>query len=235
MFDRMAVSRISKTYELKGHKMNLRPKEHKSDSSVSFSLMMQNDQSEALYALVYQPNITVNGYDPLINAWLASLQRISNSSNANFTWLVQYGVSFCSKVITKTGDTFQTSQNKDANPGDIFNFTFVNNDPQLVFDHNDGSGNITITAAADLPDNYFTTGLSMNGQVAACQVIGPGIKQTWQPHPAYQIALGDYTQGQVADLGQLVGPVNLVFPTADYSAFAEFNAGNWSIKYSPTK
>jgi hypothetical protein len=200
-----------------------------------FELYVMHDAPEdVLDFCVYQrpPDSVMPNAGSL--AWL--VMTAHRGTTLHFTWTVDYSFLWAQSGILQPGVPFEASQ---IIPADLS----TNN--QVVFDYAEGAylfeegiipgitpeqGTLYVQTSPVVPANDASVGIGMSGAGTFAAQAEPGMVATFTPHPAYGLAAGDYTQGEVIDIEHITDPVAIEFPDGQYVMTATLDGENlWTV------
>ena len=200
--------------------------------SVTYNLIFQNNSSNTWTAAVYQDDPNIGNPDVMSLAWFT--KAAAPTTNVQFSWTIDYGFVWSETGTLTDGVVFTASQDWSADLTSTNRVGFTNQNSAFTFqDQTQGPqpGTLSIVQDGTIPANTASVGVSMSGAGTYAVQAQPNITASFTPHPNYWITFGQYTKGEVMDIGQLTNKAAVEFPANVYSMTAILSATNtWSVK-----
>ena len=166
-----------------------------------------------------QPNLTPHG-DPLTLAWY--VLGCNPGNYANFTWTVDYSLSWSQQGTLAPGVKFVTGGSSPVNTSTGDRIKFALSGPAYTFQGKAASAGAVGTCGVN-SDNTVENGvcsvaISVAGKPVAAIPIQPNSAITFTPLPKYYLSFGSFVEGTVVDVATMVNSIEL-----DYGGLGVFN------------
>jgi hypothetical protein len=201
-------------------------------AGVKYSLTFVNNSSNTWDAAVYQkdPDLGVPNVQSL--AWFA--KTAAPTTKVVFTWTIDYSFVWSETGVLVPGVMFNATQDWPADLSTQNKVTFTK-DPAYTFTNQTQGplpGILYISQDNNIPSKMASVGIGMSGAGVFAVQAQPNIQVSFTPHPQYWITFGQFTQGEVLDIGQVVGQAaNVKFPFNVYAMTAILGPDNkWQVK-----
>jgi hypothetical protein len=198
----------------------------------TYSLTFVNNSTNTWDAAVYQkdPDLGIPNVQSL--AWFA--KTTAPTTKVVFKWKIEYSFVWSETGELVPGVLFNATQDWPADLKTTNQVTFTK-DPAYTFkDQTKGpqDGTLYIQQASTLPSKMASVGIGMSGSGVYAVQAQPNILAKFSPHPQYWITFGQFVQGEVLDIGQVVGQAaNIKFPVNVYQMTAILGEDNkWTVK-----
>jgi hypothetical protein len=224
---------VIKIEEKKSHQ---RSKKMVGLEGTNYTITIDDEYSIPGYGMIFLPGVTVNAQDPFVTAWQASPYLQTEGENFLCQVSIQWGIGFTTAPIKPdTGVSLSVNYNMNASPGSAYLFSFENGGFKLTPNGAGTAGCITVTCDGSIPANAASICLSMNGSIAAAYPAAPNLVQTWAPNPKFSVNFGNYIEGAVYQLGEMINnSYDVNWPANDYDATVILNgSGIWTGHYKP--
>jgi hypothetical protein len=201
-------------------------------AGVKYSLTFVNYSSNTWDAAVYQkdPDLGVPNVQSL--AWFA--KTAAPTTKVVFSWTIDYSFVWSETGELVPGVMFNATQDWPANLDTQNKVTFTK-DPAYTFANQiqgPQPGILYISQDNTLPSKMASVGIGMSGSGVFAVQAQPNIQVSFTPHPQYWITFGQFTQGEVLDIGQVVGQAaQIQFPFNVYAITAILGPDNrWTVR-----
>jgi hypothetical protein len=146
-------------------------------------------------------------------AWFA--RPAHPGTRVTFQWTVDYSFVWSETGILIPGITFDASEVVPADPYGQ-NFVQLTQDKwgASFFDglgRNGTIGALTIQQLADVVPNRTSVGVGMSGSGTFAVQAAPNMTAVFTPHPNYWVLFGNYQAGQVMDIEDVSGEVEVTY------------------------
>ncbi|HEY4170324.1 MAG TPA: protein rhiA [Reyranella sp.] len=133
-----------------------------------------------------------------------------------FGWTTDYCFVWSETGVVKPGVSFSASETLAADPNGQ-NFTQLTEDSvgATFFTPTTGDGpkgTLTIRQLANVVPDRTSVGIGMSGSGTTVVQAMPNLTATFTPHPNYWVVFGNYIVGQVLDIEQITGEVEVTYP-----------------------
>lgn len=174
---------------------------------------VNNSQISGSFAVFQKaPPTTVPG-NVFSLAWFA--RPTAPGTQVTFTWSVDYNFVWSETGIIKPGINFSASQVIPADPN-------AQNLTQLMADNygattfsktsNSGAlGSLTIQQLSNVVPNRTAVGVGMSGSGTYVIQAAPNMTAVFTPHPNYWVLFGNYETGDVMDIEDVSGAVEVTY------------------------
>jgi hypothetical protein len=163
-----------------------------------FAVFQKTGGSPGIYALVWVARPTHPG------------------TEVTFTWSTDYSFAWSGTGVLKPGITFNASQVIPADPDKL-------NCVELTVDNFGASefkpptatgqpGLLTVQPLANVVPNRMSIGIGMSGSPVAAAQAAPGQTTLFAPRPNYWVMFGNYQTGDVIDVKEISGAVEVAYP-----------------------
>ncbi|HBF28468.1 protein rhiA [Rhizobium sp.] len=161
-------------------------------------------------------------------AWFA--RPAAPGSQVKFTWGLDYSFVWSETGELKPGITFDASQVLPADP-------YGKNMVQLTRDKwgattfvnpsaNGAVGSLTIQQLANVTPNQTSVGVGMSGSGTFAIQAASNMTAVFTPHPNYWVVFGNYQTGDVMDIEDVTGAVEVTYGGAQTSRSAILGLDN---------
>lgn len=179
-----------------------------------YSLTCINNSSLLGSFAVFQaaPQLTVPA-NVFSLAWFA--RPAHPGTQVTFQWTLEYSFVWSETGVLKPGITFAASETVPADP-------FRQNFTQLTEDNFGASyftppnttgtvGSLTIQQLSNVVPNRTAVGVGMSGAGTFVVQAAPNMTAVFTPHPNYWVVFGNYRTGQVMDIEDVTGEVEVTY------------------------
>jgi rhizosphere induced protein len=146
-------------------------------------------------------------------AWFA--RAAHPGTQVTFDWTVNYSFVWSETGVLQPGITFNASQNVPADPlganmtqltEDVYGATYFTSPTS------DGAiGSLTIQQLANVVPNRTSIGIGMSNAGTFAIQAAPNMTAVFTPHPNYWLMFGNYEAGQVIDLENVTGEIEVTY------------------------
>ena len=200
-------------------------------SGFQYSVIFKNNSEQPGTAALYQtdPN---NQASALV--WLSRYTYPTTS--VTFQWQLDYGMCWSQTGKLDSGVVVTASQYWPTDLQTNNEVTFDYDPEHQAFHFKDQrqgpqAGSIYIQNTATIPADVASVGIGMAGRPIFMVQARPNWQTIFTPHPAYWIAFGTFTQGEVINTSQMNNPAQIQFPANIYSMTAILNPDlSWTIE-----
>lgn len=197
----------------------------------SYTLRFKNRSESQHDFLVYQQGIDVNQPNVYTLAWFA--KPVANGVDVDFTWTIDYSYVWSEQGTLKPGIAFIAQQviAGDLESANLIGFTTQGGAFQFTGLSGTGAaGSLAIDCDGTIPKMAAKVGIGMSGYGTHVVDAEPNFDVVFTPHPEYWITFGDFEQGQVLNIQELVHSSQVAFPTNVFGMTAQLDSGNnWTI------
>ena len=174
---------------------------------------VNNSQISGSFAVFQKaPPATVPG-NVFSLAWFA--RPTAPGTQCTFTWSVNYNFVWAETGILQPGITFAAQQSIAADP-------YSTNMVQLTVDSYGASyfanassagavGSLTIQQLSNVVPNRTSVGVGMSGSGTYAIQAAPNMTAVFTPHPNYWVLFGTYQTGDVMDIEDISGDVEVTY------------------------
>jgi hypothetical protein len=196
----------------------------------TYSLTFVNNSSNTWDAAVYQTDPGIPNVQSL--AWFA--KTTAPATKVVFKWTIDYSFVWAETGMLVPGLLFIATQEWEADLTTTNQVTFTR-DPSYTFkDQTQGpqDGALYIQQDSTIPSGMAAVGIGMSSSGVYAVQAQPNILAKFSSHPQYWITFGQFVQGEVLDIGQVVGQAaNIKFPANVYQMTATLDQNNnWTVK-----
>ncbi|WP_293354421.1 MULTISPECIES: hypothetical protein [unclassified Microcoleus] len=206
-----------------------------------YTLTFQNNSSNNWDFCCFQQDPDMNNPEVMSLAWFAL--PVAQTTSVSFTWEIDYQFVWSQAGTLSAGVIFSASQKWDADLTTSNNVNFTRRPNGAFTFQNQAAGGqvdtLYIHQDATIPANAAAVGINM-GIVGSPPGTGTGtfvvpaqmnISATFTPHPEYWCTFGQYTPGQVLDIGEMTEKAQIIFPPNVYQMVATLTEENtWDVK-----
>ncbi|CAN7704366.1 protein rhiA [Pararhizobium sp. LjRoot238] len=194
-----------------------------------YSLTCVNNSQRTGSFAVFQkaPPTTVPG-NVFSLAWFA--RPAAQKSQVTFTWNLDYSFVWSQTGLLKPGINFAASQ---AMPADPYgqNLVQLTKDEAgaTTFANANGAGalgSLTIQQLANVAPNLTSVGVGMSGSGTFAVQAAPNMTAVFTPHPNYWVIFGNYETGDVMNIEDVTGAVELTYGGSQTSQTATLGIDN---------
>jgi rhizosphere induced protein len=208
-----------------------------SAQATNYRLKVINNSSNYADFCVYQQDPDLGVPDVQSLAWFA--KPLFPTTVATFTWTIDYSFVWSETGELKPGVLFEASQVWPADPSNPADsqvlFSYL--DEAYSFEHGVAvptpkPGSLYIREQPTIPLKQASVGVGMAGSGTFAVQAQPNSLLTFTPHPAYWVTAGTFEQGEVLDIGSILGDsAEIQFPPGVYNMTAILNLDNtWTVK-----
>ncbi len=189
---------------------------------------INNSQTHGSFAIFQKaPPMTVP--DNVFSlAWFA--RPAAPSSRVTFTWGLDYNFVWAETGQLMPGINFAASQTFPADPyGNNFIQLSKDNFDATTFLNEDDSGavgSLTIQQLANVTPNLTSVGVGMSGSGTFAIQAAPNMTAVFTPHPNYWVIFGNYQTGDVMNIEDVTGAVEVTYGGALTSRTATLGIDN---------
>jgi rhizosphere induced protein len=146
-------------------------------------------------------------------AWFA--RAAHPDTQVTFEWTVNYSFVWSETGTLKPGITFDASQTVPADPLGA-NMTQLTEDTYgatyFTPPTNDGAiGSLTIQQLANVVPNRTAIGVGISNSATFAIQASPNMTAVFTPHPNYWVMFGNYETGQVIDVENVTGEIEVTY------------------------
>jgi hypothetical protein len=198
---------------------------------VIYSLTFVNNSSNTWDAAVYQkdPDLGVPNVQSL--AWFT--KTAAPTTKLVFTWTINYSFIWSETGQLVPGVQFNASQDWPADLSTTNQVSFTKSPAYTFQNQTQGpaAGTLYISQDNTIPSKVASVGIGMSGAGVFAVQAQPNLQATFVPHPQYWITFGQFTQGEVLDIGQITSKAaNVKYPFNVYSMTAILGPDNkWTV------
>ncbi|MDA8231475.1 MAG: hypothetical protein M0006_09055 [Magnetospirillum sp.] len=146
-------------------------------------------------------------------AWFA--RPTAPGTQVTFQWSVDYSFVWSETGILKPGINFSASQVLPADPDGQNMVQLTVDDYGASRFANPGSGgsvgSLTIQQLSNVVPNRTSVGVGMSGSGTFAIQAAPNMTAVFTPHPNYWVLFGNYTTGDVMDIEDVAGAVEVTY------------------------
>ncbi|MBB4284541.1 hypothetical protein [Roseospira goensis] len=146
-------------------------------------------------------------------AWFA--RPTAPNTQVTFTWSVNYNFVWSETGVLKPGINFDASQVLSADPyGQNLVQLGVDEYGATCFSNPSGNGavgSLTIQQLANVAPNRTSVGVGMSGAGTYVLQAAPNMTAVFTPHPNYWVLFGNYKTGDVMDMEDVTGAVEVTY------------------------
>jgi rhizosphere induced protein len=204
------------------------------DGGVTYTVNFINNSVDQGDVCIFQQDPDISNPNVLSLAWFSKL--VFPTTTVKFQWQINYSFVWGETGTLVPGVLFDASQTWGADLSTNNKVTLAYQGAYTFENQTKGPqpGTLYIAEDSSLPINQASVGIGMSGAGTFVVQAQPRLNLTFTPHPRYWIAFGNFTQGQVLDIGQISNPFELDFPPNVYSITVTLNADNtWSESTTP--
>lgn len=200
--------------------------------STTYTINVKNESKQTGSFCVYQ---TIPNQDTLNIYSLAWFSKAAHPDvNIAFSWTIDYSFMWAETGVLKNGTTFIASQTLPADPSSsrLNSKIFSHDDDGFFFKDGDSKplGALSINTDSTIPNKIASLGVGMSGKAALAVDAYSNTSYSFQPHPTYWIAFGDYKQGKVIDVNRMSLTQQFDFPTNIFNRDITFTENNdWIV------
>jgi hypothetical protein len=194
-----------------------------------YSLTCINNSSLLGSFAVFQmpPQLTVPA-NVFSLAWFA--RPAHPNTQVTFNWSLDYSFVWSETGVLQPGITFNASETVPASPVGL-NFTQLTEDSfgATYFTPPDTTGSVgslTIQQLSNVVPSRTSVGVGMSGAGTFVVQAAPNMTAVFTPHPNYWVIFGNYTTGQVMDIEDVTGEVEVTYAGSLTSRTATLQANN---------
>ncbi len=146
-------------------------------------------------------------------AWFA--RPTAPKTQVSFTWSVEYSFVWSETGVLKPGINFSASQVLAADPyAQNMVLLGLDNYGATRFDKlssNGTPGSLTIQQLSTVVPDRTSVGVGMSGSGTYAIQAAPNMTAVFSPHPNYWVLFGNYTTGDVMDIEDISGAVEVTY------------------------
>jgi hypothetical protein len=174
---------------------------------------INNSRLTGSFAIFQRPPPIVAPGDVYPLAWLA--QTSHPQTHVTFDWTVDYSFMWSETGVLQPGITFFSSQTFAADPmGENLTDLTVDSFKASYFTPPTPGGELGALTIRQLPNvipGLTACGIGMSGAAAYAVQAAPNITTVFKPRPNYWVAFGHFKAGQVLDLEEIAGEVEVSY------------------------
>jgi rhizosphere induced protein len=212
-------------------------------TGTQYTLRVVNNSTNFVDMCVFQDDPDIGVPDVMSLAWFA--KPTYPTTTVVFRWTVDYSFIWSETGTLKPGVFFDASQSWPADPSIVGVSSDVKPGNQIGFAHPSPSaytfistptpgaqaGSLYIKQDQTVPLKRASVGIGMSGSGTFAVQAQPNMNLNFSPHPAYYLAAGTYTQGEVLDIGSISNPAEIRYPAGVFSLTAVLQEDNtWQIE-----
>ena len=196
-----------------------------------YSVTVANNSVNTGAICIYQTSPDISDPRVMSLAWFSKVAH--PKTKVQFDWGIDYSFVWDETGVLIPGVTFDASQTLPASLTSNNQVTLSYSAGAFEFEQQTTggkNGTLYITNDSSLPLNQASVGVGMSGAGTFVVQAQPNINLTFTPHPTYWITFGNYTPGQVLDVGQITNKQQLEFAPNTYSLNVQLKSDNtWSL------
>jgi hypothetical protein len=174
---------------------------------------VNNSQLSGSFAVFQKPPpMTIPG-NVFSLAWFA--RPTAPSSRVTFTWNLDYNFVWAETGELMPGINFDASQVVDADPNgqNCINLTQDEYGATTFAGQNDDGavGSLTIKQLSNVAPNRTSVGVGMSGSGTFALQASPNMTAVFTPHPNYWVIFGNFKTGDVMDIEDVSGSVEVTY------------------------
>jgi hypothetical protein len=210
-------------------------------AGTTYTLTVQNESINVFDMCVYQVDPNIGNPNVMSLAWFT--QESYPTTKTVFSWQIDYSFVWSQTGVLVPGVTFNASQSWPADPSVVGVSTSKTAGNQIGFSKPSKAYTFTSTAtpkaqigtlyvAEDktLPLQQASVGIGMGGSGTFAVQAQPNLPLTFTPHPVYYLTAGQYSKGEVLDIGAVTNPVPIEFGPGVFDMTATLNKDNtWTL------
>lgn len=196
-----------------------------------YSLRFLNSSNDRGSACVYQTDPENSDPDRMSLAWFCKFSFPLTS--VVFSWETNYSFVWGETGRLVPGVVFGARQTLNADPSSGNQVSFgYQGDSYQFYDQTAGHpGSLSIKEDGAIWSKKTAVGIGMSGSGTFVQQAAADTLLTFNPHPRYWIAFGDYVQGEVLDVEQISNSAEINFPSGVTRMRAILNMENkWTVE-----
>jgi len=174
---------------------------------------VNNSQLSGSFAVFQKaPPATVPG-NVFSLAWFA--RPAAPGSQVTFTWGLDYSFVWSETGLLQPGINFSATQ---AMPADPYGQNLIqltkDNRGATTFANASGTGalgSLTIQQLSNVAPDQTSVGIGMSGSGTFAVQAAPNMTAVFTPHPNYWVIFGNYETGDVMDIEDVTGAVELTY------------------------
>lgn len=161
-------------------------------------------------------------------AWFA--RPTAPGSQVTFSWSLDYSFVWAETGVLMPGVNFKASQVLSADPNgqNLINLT-QDNYGATTFSGQTNSGalgSLTVNQLSNVPPNRTSVGVGMSGSGTFAIQAAPNMTAVFTPHPNYWVIFGNYQTGDVMNIEDVTGSVEVTYGGALTSRTATLGIDN---------
>jgi hypothetical protein len=172
---------------------------------------INRSSSSGSFAVFQKPPATPVSF-PL--AWLT--RSAAPSAEVTFTWSVDYSFVWSETGVINSGVNFSGRQVIPADPDKLNTVELaVDNYGATYFKPPSGSGTagtLTVVQDAEVVPDRTSVGIGMSGSGTTVVPAAPNKTAVFRLHPNYWVVFGNYQAGEVIDVEDTTGAVEVTYP-----------------------
>jgi hypothetical protein len=189
---------------------------------------LNNSTLQGSFAIFQRPPPIVAPGDVYALVWFAKTSR--PNTGVTFEWWDNYSFIWSETDVLRPGVTVIASQVIPADPrGENFVDLTVDSAGATSFTPPTAigeAGALTIRQLSTVVPNRTSCGIGMSGAAAYAVQAEPNITTVFKPHPNYWVVFGHFHAGQVLDLEEITGAVEVSYQGSDTSRTVALQANN---------
>lgn len=204
--------------------------------STQYQVQIKNNATFTGKFCVYQRQPDVEQMGAMTLAWFS--KGAHPNTSVDFKWDVNYNFVWSETGNLERGVIFDASQTLNADLKMNNKVTFQHDDNGYYFTDQTTdaahAGELIIAQQNSIPANEAAVGIGMSGFGTFIWKAEPNVPLTIEPKPEYWVTYGQYQQGEVLDMQEIVYSLKLQYPLNKYVAKVELLSDNtWgAIEYT---
>ncbi len=170
--------------------------------STQYTLKVHNNSSQTGSFCIFQESPDVNEIEIATLAWLA--KEAHPTTKLLFDWTLDYSFIWSRTKSLEPGTKVFASQSWDANLKTQNKVEFDYNSNAYTFDdqaQGEQEGTLYINQSQRIKSGEVSLGIGMSGKGTFVVGSQPNMQVMMRPKPAYWIVFGNYTEGEILDIG----------------------------------
>jgi len=196
-----------------------------------YSVTVVNNSVNTGAICIYQTSPDITEPKVMSLAWFSKVAH--PKTQVSFDWSIDYSFVWDETGLLIPGVTFDASQSLPTDLSSKNMVTLDYSEGAFVFENQTKgakNGTMYITCDGNLPLNVASVGIGMSGAGTFVVQAQPNINLNFTPHPTYWVTFGNYTPGQVLDIGEITNKQKLEFGANIYNLDVVLNRDNtWTV------
>ena len=198
--------------------------------ATQYSLTLKNNSSSRGSFAVFQQPPPAHALSGTVFslAWLT--RPVDSGTQATFQWTEDHSFVASETGVLKPGVVIAAPETVAADPaGQNFIRLTADSSGAACFAPSDACGSVgslTIEQGADVVPDRTAVGVGMSGAGTFVVQAKPNTTMVFTPHPNYWVTFGDFQPGQVMDIDNVTGAVEVTFPGATTSRTVTLQPNN---------